>query len=200
PRRRRRRDLVATGLEPPRDPPLAGVEAEDGRVADEARLGQPRGDLAGAGAVGDLDLHLALRGAARAVAVAPGGADDHRQRDHAQRGGDGEDDEGAFHGGLHAVCLPPAACASSQRRRMIAAASLSTTWRRRARERSAARRTSSASTVLKLSSQSSTGTSIAARNRSANASALFAAGPRSPSGDNGSPSTTRPAPWARTRS
>ena len=99
--RRRRQDLVAAGLEPARHATLPGVQAKDGRVADEPRLGQAIGDVAGACAVRDLDLHLALGGAAGPVAVVPGDADDDRQRGHPQRGGDGEDDQGTLLGGLH---------------------------------------------------------------------------------------------------
>src|SRR4030095_8857895 len=119
----------------------------------------------------DLDGHAPLRGPADGVTVTPGGA---RQDEHdAETDGarDQENHQRALHRERHRAFV------SSHRLRITAAATLSMTSRRRARDRSASSSTSSASTVLKLSSIRSTGTSIAWRRRAANASTLAAARP-----------------------
>ena len=75
-RRRGRRDLVAPGLEAPGDAALAGVEAEDGGLADEAGGREAIGDVVRRRALRDLDLDATLRRPGGRVAVAPGRARD----------------------------------------------------------------------------------------------------------------------------
>ena len=61
------------------------------------------------------------------------------------------------------------------------------------------RRRRAASTVVRRSSCNTTGTSSSASSAEASATAIAAAGPRSPASVSGSPTTTRPAPNSDTR-